>query len=205
VRGIELLRHLFKSAGNARPVEFVERRKSIRVHAPEGLRILVVDDSSTIVALLSRMLQQNGYRTFEATSGEEAIALIERELPDLVFLDIVLPGMSGFAVLRSLRRESRTHHLPVIMISGNLRATEEFYGQRIGADEFMKKPFSRFDVFERIKTLVERGRLPHREPPGPEIHDDAGVDEEVHDDTNTTGSASGEPQAVRGIGYNNHR
>lgn len=184
MRGFGLIKNLFKGPTDASAP--AERRHATRVDARAGLRILIVDDSSTVVALLGKMLRQNAYEVIEATDGEQAIGIAMRELPELLFLDIVLPNMSGFAVLRALRRDPATHHIPVIMISGNLRATEEFYGQRIGADDFMKKPFGRTDVFNRIQALVERGRLPRREgePALAEGDDsllDDGHDELVHD------------------------
>lgn len=139
-----------------------ERRERERVNAPRGTRVLIVDDSPTIVALLRRMMQQNGYETFEAGDGETALANVTDQMPDLIFLDIVLPGMNGFEVLRRLRRSVETRHIPVIMISGNELATEQFYAQRIGADDFMKKPFSRSEVFMRIEKLLGPDRMPHR-------------------------------------------
>lgn len=161
MRGFGLIKNLFKGSADANAS--AERRHVTRIDARQGLRILIVDDSSTVVALLGKMLRQNDYEVTEAVDGEQAIAMAMRDVPELVFLDIVLPNMSGFAVLRALRRDPRTQHIPVIMISGNLRATEEFYGQRIGADDFMKKPFGRTEVFNRIQALVERDRLPRRE------------------------------------------
>jgi CheY-like chemotaxis protein len=159
VRGFGLFRNLFKSEVK----ESTDRRQEARVDAREGLRILVVDDSATVVAVLGRMLNQAFYEAYSADSGEAALESLNTSVPDLIFLDIVLPGMSGFAALRALRRDPRTANVPVIMISGNLKATEEFYGQRIGADDFMKKPFGRTEVFSRIQRLVEKGRLPARE------------------------------------------
>jgi len=70
-----------------------------------------------------------------------------------------MPGMYGFAVLRALRREALTHDIPIVMISGNLQATEQFYVQRFGADDFMKKPFGRGEVFARLQHLTQSGRL----------------------------------------------
>jgi twitching motility two-component system response regulator PilH len=109
------------------------------------------------------MLVQDGYGVLKAADGETAIETAQSQLPELVFLDIVLPGISGFAVLRSLRRDSRTRATPIIMMSGNQQATEQFYLQRYGADDFMKKPFDRDDVYERIGSLVAAGRLPARD------------------------------------------
>ncbi len=139
-----------------------ERRVRERPGLRPGLRILVIDDSATIVALLRRMLRQNGFDALEAGDAETGIALATADPPDLIFLDIVLPGMNGFAALRHLRRAPATQHVPIIMISGNEQATEEFYLYRIGADDFMKKPFSRAEVFARIERLADADGVPRR-------------------------------------------
>ncbi len=88
----------------------------------------------------------------------KAWGLINELKPDLIFLDIVLPGMNGFGALRVIRKDPTTQHIPVIMISGNEHATEQFYANKIGADDFMKKPFSRFEVFARIEVLLDANR-----------------------------------------------
>lgn len=144
-----------------------ERRERNRRHARPGTRVLVIDDSPTIVALLKRMLQQNQLAVLEAFDAESGIEIARKEVPDLIFLDIVLPGMDGFNALRTLRRDPITKHLPIIMISGNAQATEQFYVQRIGADDFMKKPFSRAEVFMRIEALLDAENIPrHGSKPG---------------------------------------
>jgi len=139
-----------------------DRRLKQRRNARAGTRVLLVDDSPTIVALLRKLLRQNGYETLEAGDAETGIELARSEQPDLVFLDIVLPGMNGFAALRALRRDPLTKAIPIIMISGNVAATEQFYVQRIGADDFMKKPFSRAEVFSRIEILLDAANIPRR-------------------------------------------
>jgi twitching motility two-component system response regulator PilH len=139
-----------------------ERRGSDRVRASLGARVLVVDDSATIRAVLGKMLIQDGYEVLKAEDGERAVSMAQAERPDLIFLDIVLPGMSGFAVLRALRRDSRTRSTPIVMMSGNQQATEQFYVQRFGADGFVKKPFGRAEVFHAIRSLVQAGRMPAR-------------------------------------------
>jgi DNA-binding response OmpR family regulator len=142
-----------------------ERRNLPRMNAREGTRVLVIDDSPTIVAVLGKMLRQAGYEVSKAGDAESGIELARAEHPDLIFLDIVLPGMNGFAALRQLRRDPGTQKTPIIMISGNMQATEQYYAQRIGADDFMKKPFGRGEVFTRINKLVESGRLPPHDGP----------------------------------------
>jgi len=137
----------------------VERRNRKRVNTHKGRRVLIIDDSATIVAALKKILRSAGCITLEAMDAEKGLELVRQEKPDLVFLDIVLPGMNGFAALRLMRRDPQTQHIPVIMISGNEQATEQFYAKRIGADDFMKKPFSRHEVFARIESLVDTNKL----------------------------------------------
>ena len=163
------------AADGARPVPaapapannapLINRRRATRIDAREGLRALIIDDSATVVATLGKMLRQARYETAGAGDAETGIAFAREERPDLIFLDIVLPGMSGFDALRTLRKDEATRAIPIIMISGNAQATEQFYVRRIGADDFMKKPFGRAEVFARIQALVEAERLPRREQP----------------------------------------
>jgi twitching motility two-component system response regulator PilH len=163
---LQRLRKLFAPlpapAATAPLVESSDRRAKARREIPADTRVLVIDDSATIVALLRRMLRQNGYDTSEAGDAEQGLASALADPPDLIFLDIVLPGMNGFAALRALRRDDATRHIPIIMISGNEQATEEFYLYRIGADDFMKKPFSRAEVFARIERLLDGQQRPRR-------------------------------------------
>ncbi len=147
----------------------VERRSRKRLDSHTGRRVLIVDDSPTIVAALRKMLRSAGCITLEALTAEKGLEVVNEEKPDLVFLDIVLPGMNGFAALRLMRRDPLTHHIPVIMISGNEQATEQFYAKRIGADDFMKKPFSRHEVFARMDALVELNKLARLKASVPEV------------------------------------
>jgi twitching motility two-component system response regulator PilH len=139
-----------------------ERRNRPRLNAREDTRALIIDDSRTVVAALKKILRSAGYLTLEALDAENGLEIARAELPDIIFLDIVLPGMNGFAALRALRRDPNTRDIPVIMISGNEQATEQFFGTRIGADDFMKKPFSRFEVFARLERLLDENMVPRR-------------------------------------------
>lgn len=133
----------------------VERRTRRRRNAAPGSKILVIDDSKTIQVTLRKMLLQNHYDVYPALDAEKGLEIALREKPDLIFLDIVLPGINGFAALRQLRKDPRTRDIPVIMISGNVQATETYYAERIGADDFMRKPFNRLEVFKRIERLLD--------------------------------------------------
>lgn len=139
-----------------------ERRKLWRPRVRSGTRVLVIDDSKTVVVALTRMLAQNGYDTLSAGDAETGITLARSKRPHLIFLDIVLPGMNGFNALRALRKDAQTQAIPIIMISGNDQAVEQFYVERIGADDFMKKPFERHEVFTRIERLLGPDLIPRR-------------------------------------------
>lgn len=143
-----------------------DRRLRKRLNARRGLSVLIIDDSPTIVAALGRTLRSAGYVTIEAGDAETGLKLAEQTVPCLIFLDIVLPGMNGFAALRLIRKSAQLHDIPVIMISGNEHATEQFYANRIGADDFMKKPFSRIEIFSRIESLLDAGQIPQRRQTG---------------------------------------
>ncbi|AVO42916.1 response regulator [Simplicispira suum] len=147
---------------SAEPTGSVERRQSPRKNARKGTRALIIDDSPTVVAVLRKALRSVGYETREALDAEHGLALIDQNPPDLIFLDIVLPGMNGFHALRLIRKNPACQHIPVIMISGNEHAIEQFYVNRIGADDFMKKPFSRFEIFARVENLLDDGLMPRR-------------------------------------------
>jgi PleD family two-component response regulator len=141
----------------------VERRGRNRINARPGTRVLIIDDSKTIVAALRKMLHSAGYRTIEAFDAEAGLEIVRTQPVEMIFLDIVLPGMNGFSALRHLRKDERTRGIPVIMMSGNEQATEQFFGSRIGADDFMKKPFSRMEVFARIERLLDNEFVPRRQ------------------------------------------
>lgn len=140
----------------------VERRKRARINAKEGTRVLIIDDSKTIVTALRKFLRSAGYETQEALDAESGLEILREQKTDLVFLDIVLPGMNGFAALRAIRRDPALREIPVIMMSGNEQAMEQFFGTRIGADDFMKKPFSRYEIFFRIERLLDANLVPRR-------------------------------------------
>lgn len=131
-----------------------ERRRNKRVNARPGTKMLIIDDSKTVCTLLKKMLVQNQYEVGIALDGETGLKLAKEHQPGLIFLDIVLPGINGFQVLRQLRKDPKTKNIPIIMISGNVLATEKYYAERIGADDFMKKPFSRYEVFHRIENFI---------------------------------------------------
>ena len=140
------------------------RRKRPRINARQGVRVLIIDDSPRFLTYLVKLFRSAGYVRLLAGSAERGLRMARSEHPDLVMLDVILPGMSGFAALRHLRRDPEVSQVPVIMMSRNQQATEQIYVKRIGADDIMKKPFSRFDLFNRIEQMLDENRVPRRNP-----------------------------------------
>ena len=114
--------------------------------------ILAVDDSTESLELLGRLLSTAGYRVRLADSGELALAAIELQPPDLILLDIQMPGLNGLQVCRTLKVGSKTRHIPIILLSGFADVKEWTEGLRVGADDFISKPFQNEELLCRVRT-----------------------------------------------------
>jgi twitching motility two-component system response regulator PilH len=115
--------------------------------------ILIVDDSATDAHMLGEMLKKNGYNVSHATNGEEGIAKAKKEKPDLILMDIVMPGMSGFEATRAISRDPDTSGIPVIICSTKGQETDKAWGLRQGAKDYMVKPIAEKAILEKLKTL----------------------------------------------------
>lgn len=118
--------------------------------------ILVVDDEEDIANLLVYNLSKNGYRAQAVFSGEEALASIEKELPDLIVLDLMLPGIDGLEVCRLLKQNGRTAKIPIIMATAKSEELDEILGLELGAADYISKPFSVRVLLARIKVCLRR-------------------------------------------------
>lgn len=119
-------------------------------------KVLIVDDDPQLVQLIGYKLYSKGYQTLVAHSGEEALQLVERERPDLVILDVMMPGMSGIEVCDVLRGDPETANLPIIILSARTQVPHRIEGLQAGADEYLTKPISLKEMVARVETLLER-------------------------------------------------
>jgi diguanylate cyclase (GGDEF)-like protein len=117
-------------------------------------KILIVDDEPTIVELLEEHLRSEGYDTIHAYSGEEALQLLEGDIPDLVLLDLMLPGMDGYEVCRLMQRDSRLNHIPVIMLTARSAVPNKVLGYERGADDYVVKPFDPDELSVRVRAQL---------------------------------------------------
>lgn len=123
-------------------------------------KILVVDDEAVLVETIAYNLEQAGYRVITASDGRSALEAARSEGPDLILLDIMLPGIDGLEVCRQLRRESRTATTPIVMLTAKSDEIDKVVGLEVGADDYVTKPFGRRELLARIRALLRRVDYP---------------------------------------------
>lgn len=134
-------------------------------------KILVVDDEKDIIELLEYNLKKEGYEVVGATTGERALELTERETPNLIILDLMLPGMDGLEVCKILKKSTKTASVPVIMLTAKGEESDIIVGLELGADDYITKPFSPKVLVARVRAVLRR--LEEQEKPKEtiQIHD----------------------------------
>ena len=120
-------------------------------------KVLIADDEPSIVAAVEFLLRREGYDVRVARDGEEALKLVEASTPDLVLLDVMMPGKSGYEVCARLRERPEWRDLKIIMLSAKGRDAEVTKGLSLGADVYVTKPFSTRDLMAKIQGLIESG------------------------------------------------
>ena len=116
-------------------------------------RILVVDDSPTERLAMQEVLVKNGYEVLTAQSGEEAIARSQADHPDLILMDVVMPGMNGYQATRTISRHDTTREIPIIMCTTKGEETDKIWGMRQGALAYLVKPVDHQDLLARIRAM----------------------------------------------------
>jgi DNA-binding response OmpR family regulator len=117
-------------------------------------KVLVVDDEPFICRSLSFVLRKDDYDVFEARNGEEAIAAIRAEKPDLVFLDVMMPKINGFEVTRLVRADAQLDHVRIVLLTAKGQDADRETGEQAGANEYMTKPFSPTKILEVARRLL---------------------------------------------------
>jgi two-component system, OmpR family, alkaline phosphatase synthesis response regulator PhoP len=120
-------------------------------------KILVVEDEEEILDIMRRYLERDNYAVIATMNGAEALQMLKKETPDLIILDLMLPGMDGLEIIRELRKDSS---LPVLIVSARGEETDRVVGLELGADDYVTKPFSPRELMARVKALIRRSTSP---------------------------------------------
>ncbi|MCX7920211.1 MAG: response regulator [bacterium] len=121
--------------------------------------VLVVDDIEQNVTLLEAYLKLEGYRVIKAYNGEEALQKVEQDPPDIILLDIMMPGIDGYEVCSRLKNDPKTQFIPIVMVTALQDIEDKIKGIEVGADDFISKPFNKEELFTRVKSLLRIKRL----------------------------------------------
>ena len=116
--------------------------------------ILVVEDSPSELELISHFLNESGYKVIKATGGTEALKKLESEKPDAIITDLVMPGMSGFELGRSLKKNPDTQKVPIVICSSKNQEIDRLWAMRQGADYYVTKPYTREELLRAIKSVA---------------------------------------------------
>jgi twitching motility two-component system response regulator PilH len=120
-------------------------------------RILIVDDSPTETFRFKEILTKHGYDVLEAANGADGVTVAQAELPDLILMDVVMPGVNGFQATRQISRGSTTKHIPVVIVSTKDQATDRVWGKRQGASDYLTKPVDEKQLIDTIKHHLNAG------------------------------------------------
>ena len=122
--------------------------------------VLIVDDETDILELVRFHLEKEGLQCLDAADGETALRLAREQKPDLLVLDLMLPGIDGLEICRMLRKDSSTAHIAIIMLTAKAEEVDRIVGLEMGADDYIVKPFSPREMVARVKAVLRRGREP---------------------------------------------
>ena len=119
-------------------------------------KILIVEDEKDIIKMLRYNLEKEGFKVIDAGDGEDAMDSAVRQQPNLILLDLMLPGMDGLEVCKALKKESKTNPIPIIMLTAKSQESDKVVGLELGADDYITKPFSPRELIARIKAVLRR-------------------------------------------------
>jgi two-component system alkaline phosphatase synthesis response regulator PhoP len=122
-------------------------------------KIVAIEDEPDILDIIQYNLEKESYEFHGETDGEEGLNLVRRELPDLVLLDVMLPGLDGLEICRRLKYESATREIPVIMVTAKSEESDVVLGLEVGADDYLTKPFGPRELVARVRAVLRRGKI----------------------------------------------
>lgn len=157
---------LARSAGRSRSGREAGAVTESGSFSSAAARVLVVEDEADIAALVAYQLTREGFRVETAANSNQALSSIEREVPDLLVLDRMLPGVSGDEILRMLRKQPATRGLPVLMLTAKREQEDRIEGLELGADDYLTKPFSPRELALRVRSILRRVAQPTPEAGG---------------------------------------
>lgn len=120
-------------------------------------KILIVEDSPTEMFRFKEILAKHGFEVIEATNGADGITIAQAELPDLVLMDVVMPGVNGFQATRQIARGATTKHIPIVIVSTKDQETDRVWGKRQGACDYLTKPIDENQLISTIKQHLQAG------------------------------------------------
>ena len=122
-------------------------------------KILIIEDEVDIAQLVAFNLERNGYLVDQVHDGREGLKKILKDQPDLVILDLMLPGLDGYKILKKMQRDPRSHSIPVLMLTAKSQIDDRLRGLELGADDYLTKPFSPKELILRAKAILKRNRV----------------------------------------------
>ena len=128
-------------------------------------KIIIIEDEPDILEVLSYNLRREGFEILAASDGAQGLAMVKREKPDLVLLDLMLPGMDGVEVCTTIKKHHDTHNTLIIMVTAKGEESDIVLGLGVGADDYISKPFSPKELVARVKAVLRRGVLLETQPP----------------------------------------
>ncbi len=142
-------------------------------------KILVVEDDPDIAQLLALSLKKAGFETLVCDEGYDALNTVRRQMPDLIVLDLMIPGIDGFEVCRELKREQRTSRIPILILTARAEEIDRIVGLELGADDYVVKPFSPRELVLRVRAILRRAA---QDGPPPAVFRKSGleIDFEAH-------------------------
>jgi DNA-binding response OmpR family regulator len=118
--------------------------------------VLVADDEEDVLNLVALQLERHEFDVVRAANGTEALELAQQERPDAAVLDVMMPGLNGYEVVSEMRKAEETKHIPVLLLTARAGGVDVMHGYEVGADDYLKKPFTPQDLIEHVNALLAR-------------------------------------------------